>query len=230
MLDEQNIKENLSFLHKQITDISGKRNLTISRIKLITVTKTQSIERIRLAYDCGERFFGENRIQELATKVPCLPNDCEWHLIGHLQKNKVRQAVRLVDWIDSVDSLDLLERIERIAGEEGKCVKILIQVNVSGEESKFGIGENLVGKMIEKALCCDNVSCLGLMTIAPHFEQESNLRGIFARLRMLRDKMMVTYNIDLPELSMGMSGDYALAIEEGATMIRVGSAIFGQRT
>lgn len=195
-------------------------------VRLVAVTKTRPPAMIKEAYRAGIRDFGENRIQDLADKVPLLPADIEWHFIGHLQRNKVRSAVRLATWIDSVDSLELLERIERIAGEEGCSPRILLQVNISGEASKSGLEPEDCEAVLGFARDCRNLLCQGLMTMAPDRVEVARLRQIFGGLRKLRDDLSQRLAIDLPELSMGMSGDYETAIREGATMVRLGSAIF----
>ena len=167
-------------------------------------------------------------MQELAEKAPKLPPDITWHLIGHLQQNKVRQALQHAAWIHSVDSSDLFARINRIAAELNVAPRILLEVNVSGEESKFGLKPDDVEKTV-----ADNLggpaSCVGLMTVAPALASEAELHTIFEGLRNLRDKIQSNLKTSLPELSMGMSGDFEIAIAEGATIVRIGSAIFGHR-
>jgi pyridoxal phosphate enzyme (YggS family) len=151
-------------------------------------------------------------------------------MIGHLQANKVRPVVRHAAWIHSVDSLDLLQRIDRIAGEEGRCPAVLLEINVSGEESKFGLAPAAVPAVIEGGLACANLRLAGLMTMAPYEAPEAELRKIFGGLRTLRDSQQTSFNIALPELSMGMSGDFPIAVAEGATIVRIGTAIFGERS
>ena len=195
--------------------------------RLIAVSKTFPAECVQEAYGFGQRAFGENRVQELSEKAPKLPNDIEWHLIGHLQANKVRAALEHAAWIHSVDSLSLLKRVERIAAEMGVAPKVLLEVNVSGEESKFGLKPQDVAVLLDE---CPSKLLAGFMTVAPLGAPEKELHEIFGGLRELRDSMESRSGLKLPELSMGMSGDFEIALAEGATMIRVGTAIFGHRT
>lgn len=195
--------------------------------RLIAVSKTFPVEDINTAYGFGQRVFGENRVQELSEKAPKLPLDCEWHLIGHLQQNKVRAALEHSSWIHSIDSLSLLKRVETIAKETGRSPKLLLEVNISGEESKFGLKPAEVAGVLDS---CRTPLCVGLMTVAPFEASETELHKIFAGLRELRDDVEKQSGLALPELSMGMSGDFEIALAEGATMVRVGSAIFGHRT
>jgi pyridoxal phosphate enzyme (YggS family) len=198
--------------------------------RLLAVSKMVPQELVMAAYAAGAREFGESRPQELAEKAAKMPADCVWHMIGHLQANKVRPVVRHAAWIHSVDSLDLLQRIDRIAGEEGRCPAVLLEINVSGEESKFGLAPAAVPAVIEGGLACANLRLAGLMTMAPYEATEAELRKIFGGLRTLRDSLQFSFNIALPELSMGMSGDFPIAVAEGATIVRIGTAIFGERS
>ena len=195
-------------------------------VRLIAVSKTFPAECAAEAYRCGQHAFGENRVQELAEKAPKLPADIEWHLIGHLQQNKVRVALEHASWIHSIDSLALLQRTVRIAGELGVTPKLLLEVNISGEESKFGLTPADVPSVLEG---CPTPMLAGFMTVAPLGASETELHRIFGGLRKLRDEMEAKSGLRLPELSMGMSGDFEIAVAEGATMVRVGTAIFGHR-
>lgn len=205
---------------------SGRR---ADEVKLIAVSKTYPVDAILEAYDTGQRLFGENRIQELSEKVITAPDDIEWHLIGHLQSNKVAKAVELASYIHSIDTLKLLARTDRLAGELGRRPKILLELNISGEESKFGSTRDEAFDLAEAAVKCANIDFRGLMTMAPSGASESELRKIFSGLRNLKEDIEVEFNISLPELSMGMSSDFKIAIEEGATFVRVGTSIFGNR-
>ncbi len=198
-------------------------------VKLLAVSKTFPREAVLQAYNCGQRSFGENKIQELEIKVPSLPDDIEWHLIGHLQSNKVTKAVELVDYIHSIDSEKLVKRIDRIAGEKNKSVKVLLEVNISGEDSKFGLTLDKLANCAKVASECQNIEFVGLMTMAPFDADDNVLKKIFAALKTERDKLEKILKIKLPELSMGMSSDYKIAIEEGATIVRIGTSIFGRR-
>ncbi|OPZ27783.1 MAG: hypothetical protein BWZ02_01517 [Lentisphaerae bacterium ADurb.BinA184] len=198
-------------------------------VRLLAVSKTVPADVVRTAYAAGQRRFGENRVQELAAKAPLLPPDCEWHLIGHLQANKVRAAVQTAAWIHSVDSTGLIERLEWLADEEAQLPVILLQVNVSGEASKSGVTPAALPELARVAAGCHALDLRGLMTMAPYGAGEPELRAIFGGLRRLRDGLEQRLGRALPELSMGMSGDFTIAIAEGATVVRVGTAIFGER-
>ena len=199
-------------------------------VRLLAVSKTVSADAVREACALGQRCFGENRVQELADKAAALPADIEWHLIGHLQANKVRLAVRSAAWIHSVDSAALLERIERIAVEEVRRPVVLLQVNISGEETKSGVAPAELPELARLATLCHAVDWRGLMTLAPYGAPEAELHRIFGGLRRWRDDLEQSLGRPLPELSMGMSGDYGVAIAEGATLVRIGTAIFGERS
>ena len=197
--------------------------------RLLAVSKTFPVADIRLAHDAGLRAFGENRPQELAEKTPLLPDDIEWHLIGHLQANKVRLAVRHAACIHSIDSPELLERLQRIAAEENKATPFLVEVNVSGEASKFGVRPEQAEALLAGDALKGPATPVGLMTVAPADASERDLHRLFASLRTLRDQLQQRLGLRLPELSMGMSHDFEIALAEGATIVRVGSAIFGGR-
>lgn len=223
-----NISENIEKIQEKMEAACRRSARDVSSVRLMAVTKTHTAEEIFPAYEFGLRCFGENRVMELKEKAPLLPSDVEWHLIGHLQHNKVKPAVRLAAWIHSVDSLDLLEKINREAEIAGTSPKLLLEVNISGEESKFGLRPDEVAAVLQASRggCCKVV---GLMTMAPLMASDDELHRVFAGLRNLRDSLQEATGMDLPELSMGMSGDFEVAIEEGATIVRVGSAIFGER-
>lgn len=198
-------------------------------VRLLAVSKTFPAADIAELYALGCRAFGESRVPELEEKAATLPADIEWHLIGQLQSNKVRRAVKVAAVIHSVDSVALLERIDRIAGEEGKQPAVLLEVNISGEASKSGLLPAELKDTARFAAGLANLKFKGLMTIAPADADEAELHRIFGELRRRRDELAQSLGIALPELSMGMSGDYAPAIAEGATLVRIGSSIFGNR-
>lgn len=225
----ETIKHNLDVVLKNISSCASNYSRNPENIKLLAVSKTYPPESIMEAYKCGQRLFGENRVQELGNKAPVLPDDIEWHLIGHLQSNKVAKTVDLASYIHAVDSIELVQRIDRIAGEKNKHPKILLEINVSGEESKFGLRPEQVEECARIAAGCKNIDFVGLMTMAPFDADESELREVFSSLRQIKDKLELNLNIKLPELSMGMSSDYAIAIAEGATIVRIGTSIFGKR-
>ena len=222
------IAEQLREVRDNVAAAAQAAGRSAADVKLLAVSKTFPAEDILTAYEAGQREFGENRVQELAEKAPKLPADCVWHLIGHLQQNKVRQALQYAAWIHSVDSSELFSRINRIAAELAVVPRILLEVNVSGEESKFGLRPDDVEEVVAKNLE-GPASCVGLMTVAPALASEAELHKIFEGLRNLRDKIQSNLKTSLPELSMGMSGDFEIAIAEGATIVRIGSAIFGHR-
>jgi len=223
------IQENLEKIRERIVAATKKAGRDPQSVKLIAVSKTFPAEAVQSAYDAEQRLFGENKVQDLAFKNVSLPKDIEWHMIGHLQSNKVKLAVENAHYIHAVDSVKLLTRIDRLAGELGHSPKVFLEINISGEESKFGADEELVKELVQAATTCENITVAGLMTMAPFGVSEDELRIVFSSLRKLRDNLQTEFNVDLPELSMGMSGDFEIAIEEGATMVRVGTSIFGER-
>ena len=223
------IGQRLAATRARVAEAAASGGRAPDSVRVVAVSKTVEAPAIREAYGSGQRAFGENRVQELARKAGILPGDCEWHLIGHLQGNKARLAVQSADWIHSVDSVDLLCRLDRIAGEEGRRPRVLLQVNVTGEASKSGLALPEVPLAVESAVGCAHLDCRGLMTMAEFAAEETALRAAFAALRDLRDRMAERFGVALPELSMGMSGDFEAAIAEGATMVRIGTAIFGAR-
>ena len=200
-------------------------------VNLVAISKFHPNEYIEAAYEEGQRIFGESHEQELARKVESLPKDIEWHFIGHLQTNKVKYIVDKVTMIHSVDSIKLAREISKEAQKKQVTVSILIEVNVAGEESKFGVSMEEAEPLIRKIALLDGIKICGLMTIAPYVEDEEKNRQYFADLKQLSVDI-ATKNIDnvnMNVLSMGMTGDYAVAIEEGATYVRVGTGIFGER-
>lgn len=198
-------------------------------VRLVAVSKTYGPDVVTEAAGCGLDVFGENRVQEAAAKVDQVPPGLAWHLVGHLQSNKTRLAVHLFDMIHSVDSSRLLEAVDRHAREEGKTQHLLIQVNVSGEASKFGLDPDDVPPVLETSQACMNVEVAGLMTMPPITPDPDRAAPFFARLRSLRDRWRNETGLALEELSMGMSHDFEVAIAEGATLVRVGTALFGPR-
>ncbi len=222
------ISNNLQRVRDRIAAAALRSGRASSEVTLLAVSKTLPAEAVAEALAAGQCKFGENRVQELSEKAPRLPASCQWHLIGHLQQNKVRQALQFASVIQTVDSLPLLQRINRIAGEMELTPEILLEVNISGEDSKFGICPDDAEVLLEAARE-GPAHCRGLMTIAPLQASETELAAIFSGLRRLRDRLVSRTGLALPELSMGMSGDFEIAIAEGATLVRIGSAIFGSR-
>jgi len=223
------ICDHLKEIHRRMEAASRRAGRNPSETALVAVSKTQPAEAVREAFEAGQAIFGENRVQEMLAKGPLLPSAVRWHLIGHLQKNKIRKVLPVTELIHSVDTLELAEEIDRIAGECGLFPRILLEVNVSGEATKFGFNPEKARSQMEALLALPRVQVEGLMTIAPYADEAEKARPVFAGLRELRDELARVFGAPLTTLSMGMSGDFEVAIEEGATLVRVGSAIFGER-
>ena len=201
-----------------------------SEVKIVAVTKTHGAEVVNEAWQAGLRIVGENKVQEAAWKKPASVSGPSWHLIGHLQGNKVRHALELFDFIHSVDSAKLASRINLIADEMGLQPHILLEVNVSGEKSKSGMRPEEVEPTVRHILAnCPRLTVEGLMTMAPFSENPEDARPYFRHLREMRDELESKLDIGLPRLSMGMSGDFEVAVEEGASWVRLGSVLFGER-
>ncbi len=200
-----------------------------AEIRLLAVSKTFPAEAIRELYDAGVRIFGESRIPELEAKAAALPDDIEWHFIGRLQSNKARKAVRLAKMIHSVDSPELLDRLDRVAGEEGVRPQILLEVNVSGEGTKAGVSMAELESFARRAAACRHLDFRGFMTMAPFDADPVRIAAIFEMLQLLRNELEHKLGRKLPELSMGMSGDFEIAARHGSTIVRVGTRIFGVR-
>jgi pyridoxal phosphate enzyme (YggS family) len=226
---EPNIAENLQAVRTDIAESERTSGRPPGSVELVAVSKTHPPELIRQAIGAGQLLFGENRIQEAKAKIPELPAKLRWHLIGHLQSNKIRQALPLFEMIHGVDSVELLDEIQRIAADLGLFPRVLLQVNVAGESSKFGFGPDRLVSEVERITRAERVQIEGLMTIPPLTSKPENSRRYFVQLRELRDRLEKDFRFPLPHLSMGMSGDYRVAVEEGATLVRVGTAIFGER-
>ena len=222
---------NLQEVENKITEACKKANRSREDITLIAVSKTKPVSMLQDVYDLGIRDFGENKVQELADKSPTLPDDIRWHMIGHLQRNKVKQVIDKAVLIHSVDSVRLAETIEAEAAKKGIIVHILLEVNVAEEESKFGLKVDEVLPAIEQIAAMTHIRIDGLMTIAPFVENPEENRTVFARLQKLSVDIAKKNidNVSVNILSMGMTNDYQVASEEGATMIRVGTGIFGER-
>ena len=225
------LKENLENVEQKIQAACERSGRDRSEVTLIAVSKTKPAEMVQEAYDLGIRLFGENKVQEIMDKSEVLPADIHWHMIGHMQRNKVKYIIDKVDLIHSVDSVRLAETIDKEAEKHGVIANILIEVNVAKEESKFGIMPEEVPEFVEKIAGFPHIRVKGLMTIAPFVENPEENRPIFAHLRKLSVDIAKKNidNITMSILSMGMTNDYQVAIEEGATMVRVGTGIFGAR-
>ncbi len=225
------ITENLEQVRKNIVEACKAVNRDPGEVTLISVSKTKPVSMLQEAYDAGSRDFGENKVQEIMDKYPQLPSDIRWHMIGHLQRNKVKYIVDKVALIHSVDSLRLAETIENEAAKHNVTVPILIEVNVAQEESKFGLKTDEVLALVESVAKLPHINIKGLMTIAPYVEDPEENRGIFRQLKKLSVDIEAKNinNVNMSVLSMGMTGDYQVAVQEGATMVRVGTGIFGER-
>jgi pyridoxal phosphate enzyme (YggS family) len=223
------IAENLEFIRQRIAAAAERNGRSAKDVKLVAVSKTYPPEVIREAIEAGQQCFGENRVQDALPKIDALPPDLEWHLIGHLQTNKVRKVIGRFALFHGVDNTALALQMNRIAGEFGVTASILLEVNVSGEESKFGFSPSALPTALEELLPLPHLRVEGLMTMAPFSENPDCARPVFEELRKLRDALSAANGHPLKELSMGMSGDFEQGIAEGATIVRIGSAIFGSR-
>jgi len=222
--------ENLERVREQIAQAAAKANRNAGDVELVAISKTHDAAKIREAVEAGQTLFGESRVQEARVKIPELPSNLRWHFVGHLQKNKIRHALPLFELIHSVDSLALAQDLNRIADEDGLHPRVLLEVNVAGEGSKFGFTPEKLREDLENLLALPRLSILGLMTIPPIAEEAEASRKHFVQLRELRDRIQTEFHVDLSQLSMGMTQDYVVAVEEGATLVRVGTAIFGERS
>jgi pyridoxal phosphate enzyme (YggS family) len=223
------VAENLEWVRERIAQAAAKAGRAVDEVELVAITKTHDAERVREAIEAGQILFGESRVQEARVKIPELPSNLRWHFVGHLQKNKIRHALPLFELIHSVDSLSLAQEINRIAEEEGMHPRVLLEVNVAGEGSKFGFPPDQLRRDMEALLALPRLSIEGLMTIPPLANEAEASREYFVDLRKLRDRLETEFQMKLPYLSMGMTNDFPVAIEEGATLARVGTAIFGER-
>jgi pyridoxal phosphate enzyme (YggS family) len=224
------IAENLERVLSQIDGAAKKSGRSPTGIELVAISKTHEAEKVRAAFDAGQQLFGESRVQEARAKIPLLPSAARWHFVGRLQKNKVRHALSLFELFHSVDSMELGREMNRIADEEGLHPRVLLEVNVAGEGSKIGFAPDTLRAEMEALLALPRLTIEGLMTIPPLAPEAETSRKYFVALRQLRDQLEQEFQAKLPQLSMGMSGDFLVAIEEGATLVRVGTAIFGKRT
>ena len=227
----EKIAENLNKIKDRIAAAARRAGRDPSEITLISVSKTKPIETLNLAYDAGVREFGENKVQEMTAKHEQLPTDIKWHMIGHLQRNKVKYLADYVTLIHSVDSYRLAEEISVFGQKKKRVIPILIEVNVADEATKFGVLRDDVEELVREISSLSGVKIMGLMTVAPYVDDPEENRPYFAILKQLSVDI-ASKNIDnvcMDVLSMGMTGDFEVAIEEGATMVRVGTGIFGAR-
>ncbi len=216
------------------SNIKSLRSYLPDHVKLVVVSKTQAVESILTAYNAGQRIFGENKVQELIEKQPRLPSDIQWHMIGHLQTNKVKYIAPFISMIHSVDSLKLLNEINKEAGKNKRVIGILLEFYIASEESKFGLCMEEAREILTSAEYqnMSNVRICGVMGMASFVDDTSIVRSEFKTLKQYFDSLKIEFFSDkeyFTEISMGMSGDYKIAIEEGSTMVRIGTAIFGER-
>src|SRR3984893_17937815 len=224
------IAENLERVRSQIADAAAKSGRFLPDIELVAISKTHDAEKVRAAFAAGQTLFGESRVQEARAKIPELPSAIRWHFVGHLQKNKIRHALPLFELFHGIDDVDLARDLNRIAEEEGMHQRILLEVNVAGEGSKFGFKPEKLRREMEALLSLNRLTIEGLMTIPPVTQEAEASRKFFVDLRELRDALEEEFNVKFSQLAMGMTSDYIVAVEEGATLVRVGTAIFGKRS
>jgi pyridoxal phosphate enzyme (YggS family) len=226
----EDVAANLARVQERIAEAAKKSGRAADQIELVAVSKTHPAEKVQAAFEAGQVLFGESRVQEARAKIPLLPSRLRWHFIGHLQNNKIRHALPLFELFHGIDSLALAQDMQRVADEEGIQPRVLLEVNLAGEASKHGFSPEGLRRELEAALSLGRLTIEGLMTIPPLAPEAEASRPYFVALRELRDELEAEFNIGLPQLSMGMSGDFPIAIEEGATLVRVGTAIFGERS
>ena len=224
------LAENIQLVQTTIATAAARCGRDAADVELVAVSKTHPPAAVQEALATGQMLFGESRVQEARAKIPLLPGRARWHFIGHLQKNKVRHALPLFELFHGIDSLELAGDVNRIAEEAGAFPRVLLEANVAGESTKFGFTPARLREQMESLLALGRLQIEGLMTIAPFAPEAEPSRRYFAALRELRDRLQAEFRVPLPRLSMGMSGDYEVAIEEGATLVRVGTAIFGKRS
>ena len=229
------IAENIARVQQQIASAAQRSGRAAREISLMAVSKTVSPDRIREAYQAGVRLFGENRVQEFAGKSAALSDlsDAQWHMIGHLQSNKARPAVELFHAADSVDSVRLLQRLNHAANDLGKKLPVLIEINIGGETAKSGVAPDSteLETILQIATTCEHIAICGLMAVPPYNEDREASRPFFRQMRALRDRIAARNlpAVNMERLSLGMSHDFEVAIEEGSTCVRIGTGIFGQR-
>jgi pyridoxal phosphate enzyme (YggS family) len=229
-VNNNSLFDRLDAVRGLMADAASRSGRKVEEISLVAVSKTHPPESVIEALDAGQLIFGESRVQEARAKIPLIPARARWHFVGHLQKNKIRHALPLFEMLHGVDSLELARDIDRIAGEVGAFPRVLLEVNVAGEGTKFGFAPDKLRAQMEELLALGRLNIDGLMCIPPPQPKAEMARSFFIALRELRDRLQTEFRVPLPQLSMGMSGDFCVAIEEGATLVRVGTAIFGERS
>jgi len=223
------VEQNLEAIRARMAAAAARRGRAAAEVELIAVSKTFPAGHVRQAWGAGQSVFGESRVQEAVAKIPDLPGALRWHFIGHLQKNKIRRALPLFELFHGIDSAETARAVDRVAAEEGVFPRVLLEVNVAGEATKFGFKPEALEADIEALLALPRLQIEGLMAIAPYDDEPEASRPHFRKLRGLRDRLAAQTGLPFGTLSMGMSGDFEIAIEEGATLVRVGSALVGAR-
>lgn len=226
------IEKNIARIRETIGEAAAKSGRNAGDVRIMGVTKTVDDDRIREAIACGITIMGENYVQEAKRKIETMGRDSEWHMIGHLQSNKAKYAVRLFDMIHSVDRFGLAKELDKRANVSGTIMKVLIEVNTGGEETKSGVSLNEAMDLVRAVSLLDNLSVQGLMTMPPWFDDPEDARPYFVKLRDLKNRIVdeAIKRVEMVELSMGMTDDFGIAVEEGASIVRIGRAIFGERT
>jgi PLP dependent protein len=225
------LSERLVSIRDTIAQAAARAGRAVDEIELVAVSKTHPPERVMEALDAGQTLFGESRVQEARAKIPMLPGRVRWHFIGHLQKNKIRHALALnFELLHGVDSLQTAQEMNRIAGETGAFSHVLLEVNLAAESTKFGFTPEQLREQMEELFTLERLAIDGLMCLPPPVVKAEDARKYFVALRELRDRLQTEFRAPLPQLSMGMSGDFPVAVEEGATLVRIGTAIFGERS
>lgn len=223
------VEAGIEQVRQRIAEACKRAGRTTDDVKLVAVSKRHGPQEVRALNEEGLQIFGESRVQEARQKIPLCPSDLTWHMIGHIQRNKARDVARLFSYVHSVDSIRLLEALDHAAADAGKTLPVLLEINVSGEASKFGLTPEETPNALERAQTLMNLDVSGVMTMPPFTPDPEGARPCFARLRELRDIWREESGFPLDELSMGMSHDFEVAIEEGATWIRLGTILFGER-
>jgi pyridoxal phosphate enzyme (YggS family) len=225
------VRERHEGIKNRVAEAALRSGREPSEVSLVAAVKSVPVQKILEAVEAGVEMLGENYVQEAQRLREQIERPVHWHMIGHLQSNKARQAVRLFDVIETVDREKVINELQRCARSEGKRLEVLVQVDLSGEATKSGAAPEKVLGLIESVAACENLHCIGLMTLPPFFDDPEGARAYFSELRRLRDRLqpLVPPGVMLRELSMGMSGDFEVAVEEGATLVRIGTALFGPR-
>jgi pyridoxal phosphate enzyme (YggS family) len=225
------VRERLEDIQERVAAAARRTGRASSEVCLVAAVKRVPIDRILEAVEAGVKTLGENYVQEARDLAEQIPSPVHWHMIGNLQSNKARQAVRLFQVVETVDREKIIHELQRCAAEEGKRLEVMVQVDLAGEETKSGADPDRTRHLVEAVAACENLRCVGLMTMPPFFDDPEGARPYFAELRRLRDQLQRSAppGVDLKELSMGMSGDFEVAVEEGATLVRIGTALFGPR-